>query len=375
MSRRGFTLIELMISVVILAFVISGISMVLIKQGQASTVQIGQRDLEENGRLALLDLARAARQAGYGIIPSAAFDFDRFACTSPGTPNTCPNGGRDRADGPDEMVVAWRDPMFSRPLTSISGTGPWTLSLAAGLSVGIKAGRIVQLLCNGANTFSYLAVNTDAAATATSVSARALTNADGYFPQAGPTANCFNTATLFLVERVRFYIANDPTGVPSLYRDRGNGTQELMYRGIEDLQLTYDIGQPPPGSPFGATPAPGCLNGGVATWSFGSCPGVAGAPDETALTPDWRYDGYDSANRYTGHPMNIRTVNIFLVARATRQSPDGTGDGVPALANRSARAADKYRRAVISVAEQPQNLLARQHFMPLVFTGGNVGGG
>ena len=377
--RRGFTLIEVLLSVAILGFVISGISMVLIKQSQASAVQIGQRDLEESGRLALLELGHAVRDAGYGITPIAAFDFDRFACTTPGTASTCPNGGRDRTDGPDELVVAWRDPSFTRTLTAKTGTGPYNLTLNNALTLPLKTGRIVQLLCTGAEPSAYVAVNTDAAAGDTTLSVRTLTNADGYFPAAAPTDACFAAAAMFLVERVRYYVANDPTGVPSLYRDRGRGTQELMYRGIEDLQLSYDIGQPPAGSDFatgGVTPAaaPGCTNA-VATWSFGSCPGTAGTPNHAAALPDWRNDAYDSANRYTGHPANIRNVNIFLVARATRQSPDRTGDAVPAIANRGARAADNYRRALLSVSEQPQNLLCRAHFLPPVFTNGNVGGG
>ena len=380
MSRRGFTLIEVLISVAILAFVISGISVVLIKQSQASAMQIGKRDLEENGRLALLDLDRAIREAGYGITPIAAFDFDRFACTTPGTPSTCPNGGRDRSDGPDELVLAWRDPSFVRTLTTKTGAGPYTVTLSAALKQPLKAGRIVQLLCTGAEPSAYVAMNADAAAGDTSLTLRTLTNADGYFPTAAPGDGCFASASMFLVERARYYVANDPTGVPSLYRDRGRGYQELLYKGIEDLQISYDIGQPPAGSAFatgGLTPAaaPGCSNGGVATWSFGACPGSTGAPAEGATAPDWRNDTYDSVNRYTGNPANIRNVNVYVVARALRQSADRTGDAVPAIANRPARAADTFRRSVLSISEQPKNLLSRAHFLPPVFTNGNVGGG
>jgi type IV pilus assembly protein PilW len=373
---RGFTLIEIIISMGLLAFVMAGICAILIKQTQLSAGQQLQRDLEESGRLALLDIGRAVRQAGYGITPIAAFDFDRFACTTPGTSSTCNNGGRDRLDNPDELVVAWRDPSFSRAITAKTGTGPYTLTLGTALSATLKSGRIVQLLCSGVEPSAYVALTADANSGATTVSVRVLTNADGYFPQAAPTDGCFASATMFLVERVRYYVANDPTGVPCLYRDRGRGTQELLYRGIEDLQLTYDIGQPPAGSNFapgGSSPAtpPGCSNG----WTFGSCAAVVGTPLETATAPDWRNDGYDSANRYTGHPANIRNVNIFIVARATRQSPDRSGDGVPALANRAARNADTFHRTVLSVSEQTQNLLSRAHFLPPVFTNGNVGGG
>lgn len=383
----GFTLLEVLVSVAILTFVMAGISTVLVKQSQLSEKQSQERDMEQSGRLALMDLARAVRLAGYGINPLAAFDFDRFACTSPGTASSCPNGGRDRIDGPDEVVMAWRDPVFYRTATGVTGSaaGPWTVTLGSALADPLNANRIVQMLCVGAEPSVYLAVNGDTAAGATSLVLRKLTAADGYFTgylSAGGAANvapldgCFATAGVMLVERVRYYVANDTDGAPSLFRDRGRGAQERLYRGIEDLQLTYDIGRPPAGSAFasgGATPAaaPAC---GATLWTFGTC-ATAGTPLETAATPIWQTDNYDSVNRYSGHPVNIRTVNIYVVAATTRLSSDGTGDNVPALGNRPARAADKYHRSVLSVTETPENLLGRAHFLPPVFANSNVGGG
>ncbi len=383
-SSGGFTLIELLLSLAILSVVVAGISTVLVKQTQASAVQVAQRDLEESGRLALVELGRAVRLAGYGIDPSAAFDFARYACGTPDTPATCNGGGRDRLDAPDEMVVAWRDPAFSRRVTSLAGTGPWTVQLDAPLTAPIGAGRIVQLICDGAGQVGYFALDSDAAPPSgggpQQLSLRALTAADGFFTSVDPIANgCFAGAVATLVERTRYYIGID-SGVPSLFRDRGRG-QELLFRGIEDLQLSYDIGQPPPGSPFAtggpsAVAAPGCAISGNATWSFGSCPGAAGSPLHTATAPDWRNDPYDSVNRYTANPMNIRAVHVALVARATQVSPDGTGDDVPALLNRPARARDGYHRAVFTLVERPANLLSRAYMLPPIAPGSNnLGGG
>ena len=383
---RGFTLIEVLISVAILAFVVAGISQVLIKQSQASSVQAGQRDLEESGRLALIELGRAVRLAGYGIDPTAAFDFGRFACTTPDTPSTCNGGGRDRTDAPDELVVAWRDPNFARKVALKTGAGPYTITLDAALTGRVDAGRIVELLCDGAENAAYVAVTSTKNAGATDLSVRVLTAADGYFSAVDPSDACYSTSTVLLVERTRYYVANDADGVPALWRDRGRGGAELLFRGIEDLQLSYDIGQPPAGSRFAAGGAnavlpPGCINtsadgGGTSTWTFGSCTGVAAAPDQTITPPNWRLDAYDAATRYTGHPANIRNVNVVVVARALRASPDGSGDELPALLNRPARIRDTFRRAVQTLSEQPQNLLSRANILPPVFPGStNVGGG
>lgn len=387
MRRRGFTLIEVLLAVAILSFVIAGISQVLIKQSQASTQQIQQRDMEESGRLALMELARAVRLSGYGINPLAAFDFDRYGCATPGTATSCNNSKtRDAIDAPDELVVSWRDPTFSRSATGITGSGPWTVTLATALPVQpLKAGRIVQMLCAGAEPSVYLALSSDTTASGTSMVLRSLANADGYYTgylttgalNAAPTDGCFATATVMMVERTRYFVAPDTDGVPSLWRERGRSTgNELLFRGIEDVQLTYDIIQPPAGSAFasgGATPAtaPACAS---TLWNFGTC-ATSNPPSETATAPDWRNDAYLSANRYTGHPVNIGTVNIFIVARATLSSADGTGDGVPLLGNRPARAANNFHRSVLSISESPENLLTRAHFLPPVFANSNVGGG
>ncbi len=387
MKTRGFTLIEVMLSVTILAFVMAGISSVLIKQSQASVQQLQQRDMEESGRLALMELARAVRLGGYGINPLGAFDFDRYGCATPGTGTSCNNGKtRDAVDAPDELVVSWRDPTFSRSATGITGAGPWTVTVATALPAQpLLAGRIVQLLCAGAEPSVYLALSSDTAPSGTSMVLRQLGAADGYYTgylssgalNTTPANGCFATASVMMVERTRYYVAADTDGVPSLWRERGRQQgNELLFRGIEDLQLTYDIGQPPAGSAFaagGATPAtaPACAS---TLWTFGTCV-TSNPPLETATAPDWRIDNYDSANRYTGHPVNIRNVNIFIVARATLRSSDGSGDGVPLLGNRPARAADNFHRTVLSITEQSENLLTRAHFLPPVFANSNVGGG
>ena len=393
MSRRaGFTLIEVMISVAILAFVISGISIVLVKQGQASSTQSLQRDLEESGRLAVLELGRAVRVAGYGIAPTAAFDFDRYGCATPGTGSTCnpatvgsitSNNSRDRTDGPDELVVSYRDASFkTRPMQAFvgSGAGPYAVTLASAdqLTDALKAGRVVQVLCAGADAAAYLSLASDAASGATSLSLQPIAAADGYYPGAPPYPACLGTAGqawITLIERVRYYVANDTDGVPTLYKERGRGYPEKLYRGIEDIQLTYGMSRPPPGSPFavgGTTPAAVPVACGPDSFTFGLC-STSGTPPETATPPDWINDGYDTANRYTGHPANIRIVNIAVVARSTQRSPTGIGDATPAVGNRPARVADAYKRYVATLSEQPLNLTSRAYFLSTAV--GNVGGG
>jgi prepilin-type N-terminal cleavage/methylation domain-containing protein len=373
--RRGFTLIEVMLAVAILAIVIAGISGLLVQQGLLFAKQQLQRTLEENGRLALLEVSRAVRQAGYGISPIAAFDFDRYACATPGMASTCPNGGRDRIDAPDELVVSFRDPAFSRNATSLVGSGPWTLTLDRPVAQLLRAGRVVQLLCAGAEPSAYLALSADVPAGSATFALRPLSNADGYFPQDGPTDSCFGAALVMLVERQRYFVQNDSFGVPCLFRERGRGGIELLERGIEDLQLTWQIGPPPTGSAFAAGGATPETCAGVPGWIFGGCAGAVETPSEAAAPPDWRNDAYDFPSRYGAHPANVRAVTITVVARSLQQTPDRSGDPLPALANRAARPAGAFKRSLSSLTEQTPNLLTRAHFLPPVFASGNVGGG
>jgi prepilin-type N-terminal cleavage/methylation domain-containing protein len=381
MTRRGFSLIEVLISVAILAFVMAGISAVLIVQSKMSAKQELQRSLEENGRMAILDIARAVRQAGYGIAPTAAFDFDRYACATPGTATSCNGGGRDRFDAPDELVVSYRDPSFYRNVTSITGgAGPWTASMDRALTAPLDAGRVIQLLCTGAEPSSYLAVSAPAIVGDTTLLLRAVTTADGYYPAAAPSDGCFGSAAMMLVVRERYYIAPDPSdALPSLWRDRGAVPPVLLDRGIEDLQITYQIGAPPAGSPYATggalavVPPETCA--GAPGWIFGACTGTAEQPSETATAPDWRNDPYDWPSRYTANAANVRAVGITVVAISRLPTPDGTGDAAPALGNRAARPQDKFKRSVLTVTEQTPNLLTRAHFLPPVFAQSNVGGG
>jgi prepilin-type N-terminal cleavage/methylation domain-containing protein len=375
MNRRGFSLLELLVAMGVTSIVVAGISIILVKQSQASVKQSQQRSLEETGRQALLELAYAVRMAGAGIAPTAAFDFDHYACSSVGDATTCNNnpgierapltptpaspGKRDKTDGSDELVVSYRDPVFSRNVKAKTGSGPYTVTLDKPLTTTIRQGRIGMLLCSGADPVSYVKFSTDAAAGVSDVTLALVENTDGNYPKVPPDDGCFANAAFVLVERVRYFVANDFDGVPALFRDRGRaGDPQVLFRGIEDLQLTYTIGPAPAGS--GLTGNAGCGTG----WVYGVCP-TAGIPLDTAVAdPDWIKAPYDDPSRFKSRPANIRSVEINLVGRATQASPDKAGDPVPNIGNRPGRAADSYTRSVFRLSEQTPNLLARATIMP-----------
>jgi hypothetical protein len=247
-------------------------------------------------------------------------------------------------------------------VTAKSGLGPYTVTIDKALTAPIRQGRIAMLLCSGADPVSYVKFSADAAAGESSVTLNAVEDADGNYPKTPPTDNCFAKSSMVLVERVRYFVANDFDGVPALFRDRGRtGDPQVLFRGIEDLQLTYTIGPAPAGS--GLTGKAGCGSGALAGWVYGSC--NQGIPVDGAVSdPDWIKDAYDAASRFTTRPANIRSVEINLVARSTQASPDKAGDPVPAIGNRPGRAADSFSRSIFRLTEQTPNLLSRATVMP-----------
>jgi len=140
---------------------------------------------------------------------------------------------------------------------------------------------------------------------------------------------------VLLVERVRYYVANDADGVPAFLADRGRAPRELLFRGIEDLQFSYDIGTAARGSRFAsgganAVTPPGCtdtkrqMGGGLRPGTFGSCTGVA-AGRTSHHAPQLAAGCVRSRHPHTAIRQTSATVNIVWCP-ATRASPDGSGD-------------------------------------------------
>ena len=87
----------------------------------------------EDGEAAGVDLS------GTGAVITYSYSDDE-----PGSPWTLVL----YVDGPDELVVAWRDPSFARALTNLTATSPYTATLNTATTTDLKAGRIPCLVGN-----------------------------------------------------------------------------------------------------------------------------------------------------------------------------------------------------------------------------------
>lgn len=391
-AARGFTLIEIMISVAITAILMTALVAAVLAQTNAYELNARTREAVQNGRSGLDYLERKLSQAGYGVDPRRVFDFGTAA-----VPIT-----RDWADRPDELVFYSRDPAFSR-LGSYDSN---VITLETNLTSDLLAGQVLQLICPSGSRSAYVTVSSNAARGQNKINIRAPT---GNFPNETPT-DCLliNSAGsrpyVLKVDRYRFFVADVLDGGevrPFLLLDQGldlsgarafdAGTGRYVeWRDdtpgdgvaaanpdlanvvpvagpVEDLQVAYLMNEPTP------------LTAGADSnqnWILGDNALVAQSeqPNPAAAAP--RYEtAYRDATRRNFHPANIRGVRVNLVTRSARAFGD-TRSARPALENRAAGAAqDGFFRNVLKTQVRVHNMLSRSAFAPLRGSEtGNLGG-
>lgn len=415
---RGYTLVEILISLVVVAIMAAGAMALLGQQQRAFQSTSAERALQETARAALSSMGQNLRRAGYGIEPYYAFDFGPLSITTT-TPairaqsHQCPAAVtcRDSAAGTDEIVFYARDPSFGRSLASFPTAG--ALTIAGGLQNPLYQGQVLLVMCGGATDWAYVTVLSTVAAnwapplppppaTAIPLAGGA---ADDPFPaqNAKLTASpCFAAGTpgdirVLKVDRFRYYIARfadpeaPPPGRPYLMLDRGlfdalgNALVEPVAPDIEDLQVAYVFPNAAAGSvSLGATLGTALANSATSI-DLAAAPPVFNDPD-------------DSPAFQNQSPANIRAVRVSLVARtpgtdlalrnvavnaAVQSAVDTVGSGnlVPGSGNRGDWAGDPYHhRLKVETTEATRNLDTRVPYYPTFSTSGgtdglNVGGG
>ncbi len=408
---RGFTLTEMLVSLVVVAIMTAGAMALMGQQQRAFQNSSAERALQETARAALTSLGENLRRAGYGMEPYYAFDFGSLAITTTtpaiysqgylcGTAVTC----RDQTAASDEIVFYARSPAFGRSLAA--PPTPASLSVVGGLQTPLYQGQVLQVMCAGAVDWAYVTVAATVAANWTPPSpppaTTAITLAPGAANDPFPAQNaklagspCLASGNpgdirVLKVDRFRYYVARFPDaeapgGRPYLMLDRGltdatgNALVEPVAPDIEDLQVAYVFPRAAAGPlTVGATLGTP-LSNGPASIDLGAAPPVFNTPD-------------DSPTFGTLSPANIRAVKVSLVARTpgadirlvnaavnsgVQSAVDavGTGNLVPGSGNRGDWAGDPYHhRLRVDTTEATRNLDARVPFYPAYSTNGGLDG-
>jgi type IV pilus assembly protein PilW len=283
---QGFTLIELMISMVIgLVIVVAAMSAYLGAAG-ASKISDAQSRMNEDGQAALNLLAHEIRMAGANPVQTSrdpAFSRNPVYSVYPLSATTAAGGSATYTTTPVTYTVS---------SFSIRGCDQTFSNVTATTATNIDA-----LTCGGTSTLpDSIAINYEADKYNTAALSSGTTGTD-CLGNAAPTisatfsAGTATTATFWVADN-RFFISSPASGIPSLYckgNNAGSANQPLV-ENVEDLQFQY---------------------GTISTSTTSTTATIAGyltASDITALTTTPN----DDATRWG----KVLTVRICVVVRS-----------------------------------------------------------
>lgn len=235
--QTGMTLIEIMIALLIGAFLISGVLQIFIGSKQTYRMQESLSRLQENGRFALEFLSNNIRMAGArgckrtATISGASNDASSFlsdfntsiqgfeaTSSSAWTPAinsaiTSPLGGSD------VITIRRVDDQVNYITAHAAGTAALTLAATTGLA----AGNVVLVSdCSGAEAFQI-----------SSIAGNTVTL------QSAPSKS-YNGGEISAINTISYYVrTNSSTLLPSLYRRVGSNGAEELVEGIEMMNVWY----------------------------------------------------------------------------------------------------------------------------------------
>ena len=308
-GQRGSTLIEVLTAVTIFSIVLTAAFATFTFQKQSYTTQTRVSEMQQNLRVALDTLFRDIRMGGYGV------DSD---ITVPGSVVGAgstvairgfygADGGTSSSDGicilyaydMDNTVTALQPTLTTALFTAVNS--PTTaVSVTSGTGTRFSAGDLVLL--NNGTTADLYQVASSSSNSVTFGSAPAI-NANGH------SSNIYDAGSKVSRARfVRYWIDGTDPAHPRLMVTRlpGSASQPVA-DDIEDLQFGY---------------------------------GLAFSPDNTLVSTTVNAPANDSERQ------RIRRISLSIIARTGVYEKGWQGQR-PILGNRSAGAADQYRRRVI----------------------------
>jgi len=305
--EAGFSLVEVMAALVILAIAMIAVFATFISQQKSFTVQSRVAEMQQNLRQAAEFMSRDIRMAGYGIPDNVTIPNNVVAT---GVTSLRSLYANDSTTGPDQIFILYLFDMDVNqpPLDNAFAVPASATSITASSATGFAtAGGELVLVTDGTTADLYQT----SAATATT-----LTLGGGYTAGAWHTKSYPAGSTVAKARFVRYFIdsTTDPAH-PMLMVDRLGGLEsQPLADDIEDVQLTYGLDT--------STPADGVID----TWT--ASPTI---------------------------PSQIRQVRLQLIAR-TRFPESGWSETRPALGNRAAGTTpDGYRRRIYDAVIDVRN--------------------
>jgi type IV pilus assembly protein PilW len=272
-SKKGFTLIELMIALLIGGFILAGILQVFVSAKQAYRLQENLSRLQENGRFALDFITKDLRIAGYTgcsklgtlkvVPPAFAVTGVNVTNATDGTANVNGISGVNNVTSTNwNAATCGSACLLNTDVISFQSAkscgGELTANMLNGTDTVIDASNAcsiktndVLLIGNCSQTDIFKATNSPAYASP--LPARG--TATQTITHAALNANYGTDAELFQFQSASYFIRLGAGGMPSLWRVdniKWNTTKSIyepaateMVEGIEDLQVLYGIDSDP----------------------------------------------------------------------------------------------------------------------------------
>lgn len=319
-SQAGFTLIELMISLVLFSFAIAGILSIAVTMVTGFREQRLSIHTEAASRMSIEFIADAVRGAAPGVKNEAQIQHVSICNAGVGV-----TGGFllvNSAGMPDALTIVYPAGSIVTSLRGTYTTGTTNISVTDASQLSVGDTLLISNMDQG-HLATITSVNTTSGAITLASQTCTLTlamPAGGYGPG----------SLVIRAERVTFYVADDTTvtpSVPTLWMDpdaEGPLTGEPLAEGIEDFQVAL------------AVDANG--NGTIDTTANG-------------INDEWFHD-------VPGETLPagvVRGVRIWMVARATSGILKGSYTR-PSIADRiGATAPDTFRRRVVTSTVEIRN--------------------
>lgn len=271
---RGFSLVELMVAMAIGLTVLAAVSMVLVNSKKNYTTQDSLARLQENARFAMQFLTRDLRMSRFFGCPNALDkisstvngSFDQTNAADQGNPLEVrvPIRGIDNAGAwrPTAPIATLPTPSNMVPgtdailLLRLDVTDPPVPLVAPFMSEGrdplniniadrtLSVGNIVMVTdCTRATMFQISGPGT----LGTPVNGVIQHAAGGGIPPGNSTGDfgqnfiyeAKDNPRIYRFYFATYYIRNNASGEPTLYRDSSDGGAQELVEGIEDLQILY----------------------------------------------------------------------------------------------------------------------------------------
>ena len=253
--QAGMTLIEIMIALLIGAFLIGGILQIFTSSKQTYRMQEGLSRLQENGRFAMEFITHDIRMAGYwgcfanglgGITNNLIFDVTdddevaAFGYASGIAGNQgLPLAGNSALDPSDDITIRGAKGSgvlltTAMPQDPPAGPGKDKSAVLTATAHGFNTNDLIYVTdCNNADIFQ-----------ASSVTANTISHAASGTPGPGNTSTNLSDAydvdaQLYTVSTIQYSIQPGAGGQNALFKKIDAATAAELVEGIENMQILY----------------------------------------------------------------------------------------------------------------------------------------